>query len=248
MRKLVNIQIMYVMTIGMLFLICCLFPVQKTEARDWGDGYPYGEHQILKFNGKNATWNLRKRDNALEWYYSIQTGKQSDTWKNVKLTSSNDYVVEAFAEESRDEKNRTNVSLNLEPTNPGKTTVTLSFKNKGKNYKYKFKVVVRQYENPFERLKIGKKSIKTQYDDRYIDHGGDDRQYDEYAILYLKKGTYKMDIKMRKNWKLVSVKNGKTNITKSKKVKVSKKETNLTLVVQNKKTGEKVTYYVYIGK
>ena len=118
MRKLVKAQIMYVMTIGMLFLICCLFPVQKTEARDWGDGYPYGEHQILKFNGKNATWNLRKRDNALEWYYSIQTGKQSDTWKNVKLTTGNPSVVEAFAEESRDEKNRTNVSLNLEPTNP----------------------------------------------------------------------------------------------------------------------------------
>ena len=104
--------------------------MQKTEARDWGEDYPYGEHEILKFNGKNATWNLRKRDNALEWYYSIQTGTQSDTWKNVKLTTGDPYVVETFAEESRDAKNRTNVSLNLEPTNPGKTTVTLSFRNK----------------------------------------------------------------------------------------------------------------------
>lgn len=132
--------------------------------------------------------------------------------------------------------------------NPGKATVTLSFKNKGKNYKYTFEVVVRKYENPFDRLKIGKKSIKTQYDDRPINHGGDDRQYDEYAYLYLKKGTYKMDVKMKKNWKLISVKNGKSNITKSKKVKVSGKKTNLVLVVQNRETGEKVDYHVYIGK
>lgn len=121
---------MCVMTIACLFLAFCLCPMQKTEARDWGEDYPYGEHEILKFNGKNATWNLRKRDNALEWYYSIQTGTQSDTWKNVKLTTGDPYVVETFAEESRDAKNRTNVSLNLEPTNPGKTTVTLSFRNK----------------------------------------------------------------------------------------------------------------------
>ena len=248
MKSALKKQIMYRMTISFLFLAFCLCPVQKTEARDWGENYPYGDHQILKFNGKNATWNLRCREWALEWDYSIQTGKQSDTWKNVKLTSSNRSVVDVYAEESRNSKKRTNVCLILEPINPGKATVTLSFKNKGKNYKYRFKVVVRQYENPFERLKIGKKSIKIQYDDREIDHGGDDRQYDEHAYLYLKKGTYKMDIKMRKNWKLISVKNGKSNITRSKKVKVSGKETNLTLVVQNRKTGEKVDYHVYIGK
>ena len=246
MKKLVKKQIMCVMTIACLVLAFCLCPMQKTEARDWGEDYPYGEHEILKFNGKNATWNLRKRDNALEWYYSIQTGTQSDTWKNVKLTTGDPYVVETFAEESRDAKNRTNVSLNLEPTNPGKTTVTLSFKNGGKNYKYKFKVIVRNYENPFERLKIGNKNIKSQYEDEAIDHGGDDREYNESASLKLEKGTHKMDIRMRKNWKLISVKNGKTDLTKSKKVKVAGKYTYLTLIVQNEKTGERLSYYVEI--
>ena len=246
MKNQVKKQIMYVMAMACLVLAFCLCPMQKTEARDWGEDYPYGEHEILKFNGKNATWNLRTRENALEWCYSIQTGPQSDTWKNVKLTTGNPYVVETFAEESRDAKNRTNVSLNLEPTNPGKTTVTLSFKNRGKNYKYKFNVIVRNYENPFERLKIGNKNIKTQYDDRPIDHGGEDREYNESASLKLEKGTHNLDIRMRKNWKLISVKNGKTDLTRSKKVKVAGKYTYLTLVVQNEKTGERLTYYVEI--
>ena len=55
-----------------------------------------------------------------------------------------------------------------------------------------------------------------------------------------------MDIRMRKNWKLISVKNGKTDLTKSKKVKVAGKYTYLTLIVQNEKTGERLSYYVEI--
>lgn len=52
MKKLVKKQIMCVMTIACLVLAFCLCPMQKTEARDWGEDYPYGEHEILKFNGK----------------------------------------------------------------------------------------------------------------------------------------------------------------------------------------------------
>ena len=248
MKKLVKKQIMYVLTMACLVLAFCLYPMQKTEAEDGGEDYPYGMCEILKFNGKNATWNLRKRVGSPNWCYSIETGKRSNTWKNVKLVTSNPSVVETFAEEAHYEENTTYVSLNLEPRNPGKTTVTLSFKSKGKNYKYKFKVIVRKDENPFERVKIGNKNIKTQYDDGpYVYKDDPDApSCTEAASLKLEKGTHKMDIRMKKNWKLISVKNEKTDLTKSKKVKVAGKYTYLTLIVQNEKTGERLSYYVHI--
>ena len=248
MKKLVKKQIMYIITIACFVLAFCLCPIQKTEAEDGGEDYPYGMCEILKFNGKNATWNLRKRVGSPNWCYSIETGKRSNTWKNVKLVTSNPSVVETFAEEAHYEENTTYVSLNLEPKNPGKTTVTLSFKSKGKNYKYKFKVIVRKDENPFERVKIGNKNIKTQYDDGpYVYKDDPDApSCTEAASLKLEKGTHKMDIRMKKNWKLISIKNGETNITKSKKVKVSGKGTELKLIVQNEKTGERLSYYVHI--
>lgn len=52
MKNTLKKHMMYVMSIGFLLLAFCFYPVQKIEARDWGEEYPYGDHQILKFNGK----------------------------------------------------------------------------------------------------------------------------------------------------------------------------------------------------
>lgn len=232
---------LYIVAFCTMIMMLCMIPFQYTQARDGNVDDDWGEHQILKFTGKNATWNLRcmKKNGSL--CYDIQTGKKSDNWTKVSCWSDNSDVV--YTDEYIHRKgSRTTVGLRLFTVKPGKATIILNYWKGGKKYTNKYKVIVRRYENPFIKLKIGKKSIKKNFDDNAYAHGISP----EWCYSLLKKGTYKFDIKMKKNWKLISIadrENGK-NMIRSKKVKVPNSMRYLALYAQNTKTKEKIIYYV----
>lgn len=229
-------MMMYMMTFCMAVMMCCLIPFHVTRAED---DYEMEACQILKFTGKNATWNLRSMKNTGDWNYMIETGKKSDKWTKVTMVSSNKSVIYPEASLERD-GGSASVGLLLNPIGPGKATVTLNYWKGGKKYSNKFKITVRQYENPFARLKVGKTSVKNEFNDYKYRHG----VHPEECYAKVKKGTHKVDIKMKSGWKMVSLRYNGKNIMKSKKIKLSKSYGTITLVVQNKKTKEKCTYTV----
>lgn len=119
---------------------------------------------------KNATWNLYSMKNSGDWNYTIVTGHKSDNWTKVTMTSSNYRVVYPEAYLYR-EDGEAYVGLILQPRNAGKATVTLSYWKGGRRYSNKFNIMVRRYENPFTRLKVGKTSAKKGFDDYRYRHG-----------------------------------------------------------------------------
>ena len=223
--------------VTILIMAFCLIPFYGTRA---ADDYELEICQTLKFTGKNATWNLRSMRNTGDWNYTIVTGNKSDKWTKVTMTSSNRKVVYPEAYLDRD-GGKSYVGLVLQPGNSGKATVTLNYWKGGKKYSNKFKIVVRRYENPFATLKVGKVSVKKQFDDDMYRHG----VHPEQCYAKVKKGTYKINVKMKSGRKLVSMSYNGKNILKSKKIKQGKKLGKITLVVQNKKTKEKCIYRVY---
>lgn len=151
----------------MLVMVFCLFPFYGTKAED---DYELEICQTLKFTGKNATWNLYNMKNSGDWNYTIVTGHKSDKWTKVTMTSSNYKVVYPEAYLYR-EDGEAYVGLILQPINAGKATVRLSYWKGGRKYSNKFNIIVRRYENPFTRLKVGKTSAKKGFDDYRYRHG-----------------------------------------------------------------------------
>lgn len=222
----------------MLIMVFCLFPFYETKA---ADDYELEICQTLKFTGKNATWNLYSMKNSGDWNYTIVTGHKSDKWTKVTMTFSNYSVVYPEAYLYR-EDGEAYVGLILQPRNAGKATVTLSYWKGGRRYSNKFNIIVRRYENPFTRLKVGKTSAKKGFDDYRYRHG----VHPEESYVRVKKGTHKIDIKMKNGWKLVSLRYNGKNIMRSKKIKPGKNYGTITLVVQNKKTRVQSVYRLIV--
>lgn len=230
----------YMVMVCMIIITFGLIPFYGIKA---ADDYELETCQTLKFTGKNATWNLCSMKNTGDWSYTIVTGHKSDKWTKVTMTSSNYNIVYPEASLYR-EDGQAYVGLVLQPGKAGKATVTLSYWKGGIKYSNKFYLTVRRYENPFTRLKVGKTSAQKEFDDYKYHHG----VHPEDGYVKVKKGTHKIDIKMKRGWRLVSLRYNGKNIMKSKKIKLSKNYGTMTLVVQNKKTKVQSSYTLFVQK
>ena len=144
-----------------------------------------------------------------------------------ELRSSNKKVAEVVCK-----KVKSGYSVYLKIKKPGTTKVTYKIKNKGKTDTYR--VTVNVYGNPFKLVKIGKAAYTSQFS-----HG-------DYSTLC--KGSGKLQVKLKKEWAIKSIKvqkSGKwTNVKVGAKVNV-KKISQLKITVKNKKYGFSRSYYIF---
>lgn len=228
----------YVLTACFLLAAIWVTPVEKVEARDGGCEIDWGNYQLVEFKGKNATWNL-----SAGKFYNIETGNRSNKWEKVTLKSSNRSVVKLEPVRSAKYGKVWYYTLGFTAgKKPGKATITMTVKSKKKKYTYKFNVVVRKYENPFVKLKLDSKEIQKKFES-------------EEFYTSMKAGKHTLSVKMKKNWKIISILKYRANsdespknIIKSKKfnMPVSSEGEDLEITVQNQKTKEKRIYRIYV--
>lgn len=134
--------------------------------------------------------------------------------------------------------------LEITPKSVGTTKVTYQYGGE----KYSLTVNVTNYESPFKSIKIGKKNFTKNFEKSNI-----------YTFKQKKNLTGKLQIKMKKNWKIKSmhleyydanywIRDAKNNKNISLRTDVYDGMTALSVTVQNKKTKEEVDMLLYYSK
>lgn len=166
--------------------------------------------------------------------------------KLVSIKSSDKKVIKV----RKSKKGNKIYDQTIEAKKPGKCTVTLKYKLKGKTYTLKGKYTVKKYPKPLKSISLnGNKISLSKYKHEY--------SKDKY-----KKTTAKVKIQPAKGWKITyvyanlydgknfdDVKVTKNAITKGKNFKFSKKEKELYVYVllENKK-GQEIDYVVWLAR
>ena len=149
------------------------------------------------------------------------------------VKSSNQKVAAVVTEQ---DGTRVDVYLKLKKT--GTTNVSYKIIKDGKSQTCKIRLCVYKYKNPFKTLKVGKANYKSQF------KGGSD-----YSTLM--EGRGKVQIAVRKGWKVKSVKvqsagSGWKKLKKNAKVDIAKKNS-LRITLKNKKYGFTKDFWIWGG-
>lgn len=131
-------------------------------------------------------------------------------------------------------KGGTGVDVYLKLKKPGTTNLSYKLKKNGKTVTYKTKLNI--YKNPFKTLKVGKANYKSQF------NNGD------YSTLM--EGQGKVKIKVKKGWKVKSIKvqsGGKwRKLKKGEKVDIENKHS-LKITLKNTKDRFTAEYWIWGG-
>ncbi len=158
--------------------------------------------------------------------YHVYSGPASGI---SKVKSSNKKVAAVATR-----KGGTGVEVYLKLKKPGTTNLSYNLKKKGKTVTYKIKLNI--YKNPFKTLKVGNTNYKSQFSN------GD------YSTLM--KGRGKVKIKLRKGWKVKSIKvqeGGKwRKLKKGEKVDIENKHS-LRITLKNTKDRFTTEFWIWGG-
>lgn len=127
------------------------------------------------------------------------------------------------------------IDVYLKIQKPGTTTLSYKVKKNGKTDSYKIKLNI--YKNPFKTLKIGSTNYKSQF------NNGD------YSTLMSGKG--KVNIKVKKGWKIKSIKVQEAGskwrkLKKGEKVDIENKHS-LEIILKNTKDNFTAEYSIWGG-
>lgn len=179
----------------------------------------------------NSTYRYYPKDKAAN-KTSHAFGNYNTNHKITNLKSSNKKVATI----SKNYRNNYTY-LNVTTKRAGKTTISFSVKIGSKTYKYKSTITVTKYTPPLKSIKIGSTNLSSRFNKNDTHNLGGKKTY---------KG--KINIKLNKNWKIVSINfftaNGKLKKLKNKDSVTLKKNCDLFVNCYNKKTNKWETVWI----
>ncbi len=161
--------------------------------------------------------------------YFVYSGPASGI---ADVKSSNRKVAEVVTE--HDESDVT-VYLRLKKT--GTTSLSYKTTNEGKTEMHNIKLCVYKHKNPFRTLKVGNVSYKSQF------------SKGDYSTL--QKGKGKVQVKVRKGWKVKTIKvqepgKGWRKLKKNEKVDIPNKNS-IMIILKNRKYGFTKEFWIWGG-
>lgn len=160
--------------------------------------------------------------------YYIYSGPAS---RITDVTSSNTKTGVIVTE---NDESDVNVYLKIKKT--GYTNLSYKITKNGNTDTYKIRLHVYRYKNPFQTLKIGKFSYKSQFNNS------------DYSTLM--KGKGKVQVKVKNGWQLKSVKvmfkgsSGWRDLKRGEAVDIAKKNS-LQVIVKNRKYGYSISFWIW---
>lgn len=192
-----------------LFMVLTLSVMRVSDVKAGAIGVKYDKKITVSLVGTST-------------FYGLDMGNKLNGATSIKVTSSNDAVIEAEYI-VYDKKNYDNGALFMTANKTGTTEITVKVKTKSKTSTYKTTVKVVKYKNPIKKIKIGKKNLTKKFNKSINYNCFDEIKKNDIISIKLKKGWKIKDIEWNYSYyingsyktKYRKVKNGgKINIPK----------------------------------
>ena len=203
----------------------------RKKSRKWS-GFIIMVAVFTLLAGMSASAKTHKETKGVPFYswqreYPVYSGPASGI---SKVKSSNKKVASVATR-----KEGSGVEVYLKVKKPGTTNLSYKVKKNGKTVSYK--VRYNFYKNPFKTLKVGKANYKSQF------NNGD------YSTLMMGKG--KVSIKLKKGWKVKSIKvqgggRGWRKLKKGEQVDIEHKHS-LRITLKNTKYRYTADFWIWGG-
>lgn len=180
------------------------------------------------------------------WVYNTKTYKDA---KITNVKSSNSKIVKVNKNTYEDENGKKQTSFSIYGRKAGKAKLTINFKDGSKTKKIRKTVKVKKYPNQIKSLKINGNKVNLK----------GDKRYNYYNTSKYKKKSAKIQLKLKKGWRISNIsgnyynyktgKEGKisslkSKISKGKTIKFPNKWTSMDVHVEMTKGDDTIAYHI----